>query len=222
MRITALVLSVFVATFFTSSVHSQVTFTGGPITIVDAAAATPAVINIAGYTGTITNITVSLNGFTHTFPDDVGAVFTGPNQNALKTLLFDGPGNGAAVSNLNLTFSDSAAATLPDAANFGSGTYKPGQNEYDDVFTSPNIPAGPYATNFSAFNGTNPNGDYTLYLEDFVQGDAGTINSWQITVFGITPVPEPTTIIGASALVGFVALRVRKKFGQKKAISLSI
>src|SRR5262245_56614525 len=56
-----------------------------PITITDAANATPypPAIAVSGLTGTITNVTVTLNSFSHTFPDDVGIVLVAPTGAAL-------------------------------------------------------------------------------------------------------------------------------------------
>src|SRR5262245_35137567 len=150
--------------------HAQITFTNNSgITIPPVGTATPypSTITVSGYTGTVTNITVTLTGFSHSYTDDLGAVVTGPAGQ--KTILFDGPGvdvdPGTSVSNINLTFADSAAARLPNNADFGSGTYQPGQNQWGDLFSAP-APAAPYATNFSAFTGVAPDGVYALYVQD--------------------------------------------------------
>jgi len=212
--------------------HAQITFTNnsgitiplqGPPIGSGTANPFPSTITVSGYTGTITNITVTLTGFSHTYTDDLGAIFTGPGGQ--KSILFDGPGldfpadPGTVVSNINLTFSDSAAAPLPDNANFGSGTYRPGQNQHADVFSAP-APAGPYATNFSALIGTAPDGVYALYVEDFLDLDGGSITSWSITLSGISPVPEPGCVLGACAAVTFVGglvVRRRRRAGASAA-----
>ncbi len=205
--------------------RAQITFSNNAgITIPDSGAAAPypSNITVSGYTGPITNITVTLTGYSHTYTDDVGAILTGPGGQ--KTILFDGAGldnpPGTSVSNITLTFSDAAAAPLPDNADFGSGTFKPGQNQYGagqpggDVFDAP-APAGPYATDFSAFLGADSNGSYSLYVEDFVPGDSGSITGWSVTLSGITPAPEPGLVLGicaaAAALGGAVARRVRRR-----------
>ena len=213
---TSRILAPFALVLFAAPLFGQVTFTGGAVIIVDNAQAAPSFINVSGYTGSITKVTVTLNGFTHTFTDDVAALVTGPNQNTQNTLLFDGPGldggAGTSVTNLTLTFDDAAvpAVTLPQNANFGSGTYLPGLNQYNDAFTAP-APAAPYNTNFSSFNGASPDGDYTLYLRDYVSGDSGSISSWSIIIFGITPVPEPTTVLAGVAGLAFVGRMMRRK-----------
>jgi hypothetical protein len=53
------------------------------ITINDAAAATPypSNITVSGLVGNITKLTVTINGFSHTFPDDVDMMLVAPNGN---------------------------------------------------------------------------------------------------------------------------------------------
>src|SRR5262245_8160958 len=99
-----------------SAVQAQVTFNGGPITIVDNAPATPSVITVSGYQGTITGFSVTLSGFSHTYTVDVAALIVGPVSGSQNTLLFDGPGIESTITptianNLTLEFRDNAAAT---------------------------------------------------------------------------------------------------------------
>jgi hypothetical protein len=202
------------STFTTSIGYSQVTFNGSAITIVDNAQAAPSVISISGYTGIVTKVTLKFNGFTHSYTDDVAALLTGPNQTTQHTLLFDGPGlspaPGTSVSGLNLTFDDAATATLPENASFGSGSYKPGLNQYNDFLGTP-APTGPYNADFNSFNGSFTNGNYTLYLGDFGQDHAGSIDSWSLTVFGITPVPEPASVLFGVGIIGLGARSLRRR-----------
>lgn len=208
-----------------ASANAQVTFNGGAIAIpaFGPASPYPSTINISGYTGTITEIRVTITGFSHTFTDDVGALFVGPT--GARTILFNGPGTdlGFSAVNLNLNFFDGAAAPLPDNAAFASGNFQPGQQQYTEQFsapapqwTEPGPPNG-HPTTFAGFVGTNPNGDYTLFVEDFVGGDQGSISSWSITVFGITPVPEPTSILLGTAGFGLAGAAVRRRWRAKRA-----
>jgi hypothetical protein len=198
--------------------YSQEIFTNNtPITIPALGPATPSVISVSGYTGTITGFTLTINGLTHSFTDDIGAIVTGPGGQ--KTILFDGPGTnaGLSVTGVNLTFDDAAAAPLPNDAAFGTGVFQPGQNEWNDVFTATGVPPGPYATTFGAFIGSAPNGDYTLYVEDFVGGDGGSIQGWSISIFGITPVPEPGSILLGAAGFGLAGAAIRRRWRVKQA-----
>ena len=50
-------------------------------------------------------------------------------------------------------------------------------------------PAGPYATSLSAFDGTDPNGEWSLYVNDDADGGGGFFtNRFQL---GIATVPRP-------------------------------
>ena len=45
---------------------------------------------------------------------------------------------------------------------------------------NPRSPAGPYSTVLSVFNGTNPNGTWSLYVYDHANPDSGTINGYSL------------------------------------------
>jgi len=178
------------------------TFNGGAITINAFGIANPypATINVAGLPTSFASMTVTLTNINHTYSDDMGAVLVGPNGG--KVILFDGPGSGATLNGAwTWTFDDAAAATLPTTGAMASGTFKPGQNQYSDVFSAP-APAGPYATSFStAFGGSNPNGTWSLYIQDFVGGDGGSVASWSIT-FTQVPAPGAMALLGLAGVVG--------------------
>ncbi|MFO0816247.1 MAG: proprotein convertase P-domain-containing protein [Gemmatales bacterium] len=185
------------ALFLSTTLSLAQTFTGGSITIVDNAPANPypAVINVAGITETVTQVTVTITGLTHSFTDDIGAVLVGPLGQTV--LLFDGPGDGG-VTNLTWTFTDSASGALPNGGTLVSGNFQPGQDEYGDTFDSP-APVGPFGNSLSVYNGINPNGNWQLFVQDFAPVDSGTIQEWSLT-FSVAAVPEPSTIILGTGL----------------------
>jgi subtilisin-like proprotein convertase family protein len=199
-----------------SIARAQVNFTNNdPITIPAGGEATPfpSTITVAGYTGPITAITVTLTGFSHAYTDDLTAVLTGPGGQ--QTMLFSGAGKdspadpGTNVTGLTLTFSDAPELqSLPINSDFTSGTYRPGLNQYGDTLSPPH-PPGPYADSFEDFLGQEPDGTYSLYVEDSFAGtggsDGGSITSWSIDISGITPVPEPMVLGVAAAGLGAVA-----------------
>ena len=160
------------------------------------AAPYPASINVAGLSGTIAKVTVSLNGLNHTFPDDLDILLVGPQGQSLIVLSDVGGGTGADVS---LTLDDSAAASLPDSGLLVSGTFRPGNVGTGDSFPLP-APTPPYnstapagaATLSSVFDGTNPNGTWSLYVIDDGDLDSGSISSgWSLAVT-TTPCALPT------------------------------
>jgi hypothetical protein len=142
-------------------------------------------------------VNIIINGFSHTFPDDVGFVLVGPTGAALN--ISDGAGDGTDMVSVTYTISDSGAAQLPTAGAWGPGTYKPA-NYYSDVFPAPapaayNNPGplgGGTATFSSTFAGTNPNGTWNLYIVDFVGGDSGMVaGGWSLEInAGPTVIPQ--------------------------------
>jgi Ca2+-binding RTX toxin-like protein len=91
-------------------------------------------------------------------------------------------GGSGDVNNVTLTFDPTAASFLPDSGPITSGSYKATDFVTGDVFNSP-APGGPYGTDFSVFNNTNPNGTWSLYVMDDEGGDAGTIaGGWSLDI----------------------------------------
>ncbi|MFN0279427.1 MAG: Calx-beta domain-containing protein, partial [Pyrinomonadaceae bacterium] len=192
---------------FTATATATATPTGGPtcppssfsntaaITINDNAAGAPYPSNIAvtGLTGTVTKVTVDLTGVSHTFPDDVDVMLVGPGGQ--NTLLMSDAGGGLDVVGVNLTFDDAAAATLPDATQIASGTFRPSNfDTTTDVFPAPAPPAGATVA-LSVFNGSSPNGTWSLYVRDDLGIDLGSISGgWtvRITTTGCGPTGTST------------------------------
>ncbi len=162
-----------------------------PISIPTSGAASPypSEINVSGLFGTITDVNVTLNGFTHSWPDDVDILLVGPEGQNL--ILLSDVGSYYSVTGLTLTLDDSAADSLPDTlAQLTSGTYQPTNcYEWDDPFPSP-APAPSTAGTLATFNGTNPNGTWSLYVVDDSNVDGGSISggwSLEITTAGAPP-----------------------------------
>jgi hypothetical protein len=191
-----------------SSAYGQSFSNTNPITINAQGAATPypSTINVSGLTGNIQSITIQLTGVSHTFPDDFGAIVVGPT--GANVVLFDGAGDGDDIVSLNWLFDDAAASPLPNTGILTSGTFRPGQNQYNDDFSGAGgAPGPPYGTNFSGFVNTNGNGTWSLFVADFVSGDGGSISGgWTIN---IQQVPEPSAL-ALAALVIPALLRRRR------------
>ncbi len=69
-----------------------------------------------------------------------------------------------------------------------SGTFRPTNIGAADTFAAP-APAGPYGTTLAAFNGTNPNGNWRLFVVDDLGGDSGNINlGYELTITTGAPV----------------------------------
>ena len=156
----------------------------------------PSNIIAGGLTGTVTNVRVTLNNFSHTFPSDVDVLLVGPGGQKF-TVVSDVIGGTDAV-NVTWVLDDAGAAILPAAGTPVSGTFRPTNIGTGDLFPAPAPPA-PYqfpatagaATFASVFNGTNPNGTWSLYVVDDAGIDVGTIaGGWALTITTETPVCE--------------------------------
>ena len=167
-----------------------------PITILDNAAGSPypSTINVAGMIGTISNVTVTLRNFSHTWGADTDVLLVGPAGQ--KMILMSDVCTGA-VNNVTLTLSDAAASLMPNLG-LTSGTYRP-TNIADgapvvDNYPAP-APAGPYGAALSVFTNTAPNGTWSLYVVDDGAGDSGSFTGgWSLTVSTVPTGPKPPTI----------------------------
>ena len=152
------------------------------------ATAYPSLITVSNVTGLVSKVVVTLNGLSHTFPEDLDVLLVGPEGQ--KVMLMSDAGGAYAVSGVNLTFDESGVA-LPDSAQISSGTVRPSDYESGDSLPAP-APAAPYAAAFAAFNGSTANGVWSLYVNDDSAGDFGGISGgWSLaltTVNTVNPV----------------------------------
>ncbi len=150
-------------------------------------------INVSGLTGPITKVTVTLNQFSHTWTRDVGILLVGPHGQTILTGMVgvDGDGtNGTTANNVTLTFDQTAitsflAIQTGNIANLLSGIYAPAISplEYNRFSF---LGHGTYSAadaNLNAFKGTDANGTWTLYVQDFAEGDVGNIvGGWTLKI----------------------------------------
>jgi len=181
-----------------------------PITIPPAGAASPfpSSILVSGAIGKVHQVSVTLSNLSHGFADDLDILLVSPNGQAV---LFMSDAGGSSTVNATLKFEDTASISLPDSSLISSGTFKPTAfDPNSDLFSSP-APAGPYATNFSFFNGGAPNGLWSLYVSDDGAGVSGGINGgWSLTIATlelapiISNIPDQTVDEDmSSALIAF-------------------
>ncbi len=161
----------------------------------------PSPISVSGLSGTVTGVTITLNGVTTYgpagipaqaagFSEDIGALLVDPAGQGLS--LFTSPGNfNEGLSDATITISDSGTnystassgqpATIPSSGSF---TMRPA--DFSDLYGSPSpydvypspAPGGfgaaaptGNATLTSEFTGANPNGNWDLYMTNNVSGD---------------------------------------------------
>src|SRR5262249_17491654 len=135
----------------------------------------------AGVSGTVSKVTVTLQGLSHTYPDDLDILLVGPTGQSV--MLMSDAGQANDLNNVVLTFDDAAANSLPDSSQIPSGTYKPTNfAPASDSLPAP-APAGPFGGALATFNGVDPNGTWSLYINDDANTDIGSLaQGWQLNV----------------------------------------
>jgi subtilisin-like proprotein convertase family protein len=143
----------------------------------------PSEIEVSGLNrGKISDVNLSLNNLSHTFPDDVDVLLVGPRgQNAV---VMSDVGGGTDVSNITLTLDDAATTALPDKNQLQSGRYQPNNRgpDGDDAFPDP-APAASGGESLAVFNRTQPNGTWQLFVVDDEARDIGEFaGGWTLTI----------------------------------------
>ncbi len=166
-----------------------------PININSSGAASlyPSNIIVAGLDTSTTDVNVQLRGLSHTWPADIDILLVGPQGQNL--IIQSDAGGSTAINDLNLTLDDSAAQYLSSVPLTG-GTFLPTNYSTGDTFPAP-APSPSGFTTLATFNGTNPNGTWSLYITDDAAGDSGSLaNGWclDITASTTTKPPRPTNL----------------------------
>lgn len=184
----------------------------------------PSPITVSGLSGTITDVNVTLSGWTSGRPRDMDVLLVAPTGEKFIIMSDVGGTSTCSISNVNITLDDSAAGQFPDyettvcpAGGLPSGTYRPTNYTFSsepapaDSFPSP-APAAPYsnpaptgaATFASVFNGLSPNGTWNLYVVDDALGNtpAGGTSSfsggWSLDITTSAAAAATTTTISSS------------------------
>ncbi len=145
----------------------------------------PSTITVIGLEGPITKVVAQFNSYSHAVPDDVDVLLVGPT--GATAIVMSDVGGSSAVAGINLTLDDGAASPLADAGPLASGTFQPTNVGAGDSFPSP-APAPSGGSALSVFNGTNPNGTWSLYVVDDSTGNAGSFaGGWALVIQGPAP-----------------------------------
>lgn len=149
-----------------------------------AASLYPSSIVVSGLVGNILDVNVTLHGVDHNRPDDLDVLLAGPGGQSV-ILTSDACGN-LSPGGADFTFDDEASGPLPDTDGgtpCATGTYQPWNytGSGSDGYFAP-APAGPYGSTLSDFDGTNPNGTWSLYIMDDRDSYGGSIAGWSLTI----------------------------------------
>jgi hypothetical protein len=112
----------------------------------------------------IKDIDVSLRGVYHETPSQLGMLLVGPaGQNVM---LMDGGCGLDPVRGANWRWDDEAPQpTSGGGCGANDVAFRPSSNASSPPAPSP-APSGPYGTSLSGFDGTDPNGEWRLYVFD--------------------------------------------------------
>lgn len=149
----------------------------------------PSSITVSGVSSAIHRVRVSLLNLSHSYSDDLDILLVGPDGRA--TLLMSDCGGEFTINGATLTFDDGATNAPGDFTLIPSGMFRPANFGTEaDSFAAP-APVGPYATNLSIFNGTDPNGTWSLYIMDDADKDSGALaGGWRLTISAFEPMAD--------------------------------
>lgn len=136
---------------------------------------------VTGIVGTVRKVTLTLIGLQHTNPDDLDLLLVGPGGQS--ALVLSDAGGTADVASLTVSFAPDAATSVPDTGPLVGGIFRPTNIDTNtDAFAAP-APAGPYTSDLSVFNATNPNGEWRLFVRDDAGSNAGQIaGGWSLAI----------------------------------------
>jgi subtilisin-like proprotein convertase family protein len=149
----------------------------------------PSTINVSGFKR-VTDVNVTIRFATHTNPEDLDVLLVGPTGR--KAIVWSDAGGTNAITGTTLTLDDQAQVFLPDSGQIAAQKYMPSNYEVG-VDTWPGVTQNDNRL-LSTFDGTNPTGEWKLYVYDDTQqpdtGDrngAGVFNSgWSLEITGTT------------------------------------
>jgi hypothetical protein len=214
---------------------SGATYCNGPVTVETNSAGAggtggfpyPSQLILSGVTGTIEDVTVTLNGLQVESPNFMGFGLQAPNGNAFEFLSWadgDGPGsNNLTPSNYSLTLADDTSTTLQtSSSNTCTGSTCSPADDYSELLSTDTFPAPPSpfsapatfgraypagsSTFTSEFGGAGANGTWLLYLNNWLSEDPSTnpslpygqLNSWCVNLTMQPNAHATTTTVSGS------------------------
>lgn len=185
-----LVATAFLCAALTATAASAATKTftnSGFINIPDDSAGSPypSTVNATGFAGNVQKVTATLNGFSHSCPDDISVLLVGPTgTNSLLMGHVGGCPGEPDPAPVNITFDQASTNTLNDTDVVTTGTYRPSQLATEVEPLRPPAPSSAfYPADLNLFNGKPANGTWSLYIDDQVGGDDGQVfGGWTLNV----------------------------------------
>ena len=162
---------------------------GIPVAANSPATPYPSVINLSGLVGQVSHVQVTLFDIGYANPSKLNVLLVSPGATNVAyppVLLMSGVGGSSPTANTTLLLDPSATSPLPSSGPLLSGAYQPanysGYVQFPGYNTNNPLP-GPYTTSLGSLNGSNPNGNWSLYVYDNGSAQGGSIGGgWQLTV----------------------------------------
>lgn len=141
----------------------------------------PSTLQVSGFKkGKIKDVNITLVNFSHNRPDHVDILLVAPN--GLSTLIMSDVGGSDNADNLTIVLDDQAFAALPLTSQLTSGTFRPTSDGPLDTLPAP-APVSGSSVALSTFNGTNPNGQWQLFIRDDTNGQNGELaGGWTLQI----------------------------------------
>lgn len=136
----------------------------------------------------VTRVRVDLYGLFHAWPEDLDVLLVGPEGQ--KVMLLSDAGFDRNLFGNNFSIDDDAPFSAPQNGILATGRYRPTDHEPGESMPGP-APAGPYGTDLSVFNGTNPNGTWQLYIADDTSLASGRLLGWGLKIGAEEPEVPP-------------------------------
>lgn len=219
---------IFLATLFcalTGFANAQTTnrYTFNPNTLIldGSPAGMTQTFDVSGLTGPIQDVQVELN-IAGGFNGSLYAYLINPSGNQVVLLNRVGVGSGNLFGYGNTGFNitlDDTGANIHNYQEGGftlngdgqlMGTWAPDGRNIDPLSSGGTFDASLPISDLSLFDGTDPNGTWTLFISDLVSGGSDArLVSWSVNL--VTPVPEPQAwMLGLAGAVVFIGFRGRK------------
>jgi hypothetical protein len=159
----------------------------------DDAPADTSSIDVSGFDTPVADVNVTLFdlSFGAASSSDMDSLLVGPSGQT--AIILSDVGDNTATNDVTITLDDQAANHLPNNSALTSGTFQPTNFGTGDTFQ---LSGGGTLTPSSGsalgiFNGTDPNGSWTLYTyDDDGNGNTGSlVNGWRLTITSANGVP---------------------------------
>jgi hypothetical protein len=141
----------------------------------------PSVIPVTGLSGTVSKVTVTASGLDGE-GDNLQMAVVGPGGQATMLYRFACE-DELDFGSLTFVFDDAAAAQLPETNCNQNGVFKPSDRSANGgVLSSPAPQGAAYSKALSIFNGTAPNGIWSLFAENTNVGATAIHGGWSIDI----------------------------------------